>query len=422
MTTTGAMVCLLLGIASGCVVPPAVLPSMCGDGFVSESAREECDDQGMSSTCDIDCTLAVCGDGMVNAMAGEECDTAGSSASCDADCTVARCGDGTVNAGAGEACDDANAVSGDGCNADCRTGGACGNATLDTGEACDDGNTAAGDGCSADCRLESCGNGMLEPGETCDHGGVSTATCDSDCTPVTCGDGLVNPAAGEQCDDAGMSATCDHDCTPSGCGDGLVNTIAGEECDTAGNSDTCDDDCTIARCGDGVLNPEAGEQCDDGNQENGDGCSSVCLLECGNGVLDLGEDVDPAPGPFPSVPADALTCRYDFSSIAQLYCIDACGNWGGGDGCQQEDADVLCKLRMDNHASTAISFTVGDATAAPGICCPPPLLEDPTQAGCVPLGVLDDRGVAVPVSVHETDLLNSHGPGEVVTDVVCTDP
>jgi cysteine-rich repeat protein len=475
-----------LFVLGGCIAPPAVLPSFCGDGIVYESAGEECDDQGASTTCDIDCTLAVCGDGEVNAMAGEECDTAGSSASCDDDCTVARCGDGLVNPAAGESCDDGNVVAGDGCNADCRPSGICGNGTLDTGEACDDGNVTGGDSCSTSCRLESCGNGTLEPGESCDHGGVPTATCDSDCTPVTCGDGVINSMAGETCDDAGMSATCNHDCTPAACGDGVANAAAGEECDTGGSSASCDHDCTIARCGDGVINATAGEtcdasgvstpscdrdctapacgddfvnaaageecdtasestlcdadctaawcgdgmvnamageECDDGNRVDSDGCSACLVqLDCGNGILNPGEDMDPPPGPSLSVPVDAQTCRYDFTSISQLYCIDACGNWGGGDGCQQEDADALCKLRMDNPASTAISFTIGEATAAPGICCPPPLLEDPAQAGCVPLGVLADRGVAIAVSVHEADLLSTHGPGQVVTEVICTDP
>ncbi len=138
-------------------------------------------------------------------------DTEGGSALCDEDCTIARCGDGQVNAAAAESCDDGNFVAGDGCNADCRTNGACGNGTLDTGEACDDGNTTDGDGCSASCQLESC-NGTIEPGEACDDG-TSTPMCDSDCTPATCGDRMINPQ-GEQCDDAGMSATCDHDCTP----------------------------------------------------------------------------------------------------------------------------------------------------------------------------------------------------------------
>ena len=32
-------------------------------------------------------------------------------------------------------------------------------------------------------------------------------------------------------------------------------------------------------CGDGDVDTEFGEQCDDGNQDDGDGCSSGCLTE-----------------------------------------------------------------------------------------------------------------------------------------------
>ena len=332
----GAMACLLLlCVASGCIGPPAVLPSMCGDGFLNENAGEECDDKGTSATCDIDCTQAVCGDGMVNALAGEECDTEGSSSSCDEDCTIARCGDGTVNSVAGETCDDGNVLAGDGCHADCRMHGVCGNGRLDTGEVCDDGNTTDGDGCSASCQLESCGNGTLEPGETCDHAGASTVTCDSDCTPVTCGDGVVNSMADEQCDDAGMSAMCDHDCTPRACGDGVANAAAGEECDTGGNSVTCDHDCTITRCGDGLTNTAAGETCDASGVDT-TWCDRDCTAAaCGDGFVNAaaGEQCDTA---GESVLCDAgCTATWcgdgEVNAMAGEECED--GNQVDDDGC-----------------------------------------------------------------------------------------
>jgi cysteine-rich repeat protein len=301
-----------------------------------------------------------------------------------------RCGDGVVDSG--EQCDDGNNVGGDGCSATCQRE-ECGNGILDPGEVCDDGNTVSGDGCDADCRgTGGCGNGILDPGEECDEGGVNTATCNADCTVSACGDGFVNPAAGEQCDDG--------------------NTEGGDGCSAT---------CRREECGNGILDP--GEACDDGNLIDGDGCSSTCAeeLTCGNGSLDAGEEVDPPPGPATSVPADDRTCRYDFSGISQIYCAGTCGNWGGGDGCQQEDADVLCKLKTDNPNSTAISFKTGGSLAAPGICCPPPTLDDPRLLDCVPLGVLEDRGVQTPVAVHDTDLLSTHGSGQVVFDVVCTE-
>lgn len=40
----------------------------------------------------------------------------------------------------------------------------------------------------------------------------------------------------------------------------------------------CRADCTPARCGDGITDTPL-EICDDGNNTNGDGCSSMCGLE-----------------------------------------------------------------------------------------------------------------------------------------------
>lgn len=37
-------------------------------------------------------------------------------------------------------------------------------------------------------------------------------------------------------------------------------------------------------CGNKIVEP--GEECDDGNFIDGDGCSSVCRVECGNGLLE----------------------------------------------------------------------------------------------------------------------------------------
>jgi cysteine-rich repeat protein len=353
MAKMSAMACLLLCVASGCVMPPAVLPSICGDGFVNENAGEECDDKGTSMTCDIDCTQAVCGDGMVNALAGEECDTEGSSAVCDEDCTIARCGDGTVNDSAGESCDDGNAVSGDGCNADCRTNGFCGDGTLDTGEVCDDGNTTTGDGCSASCQLESCGNGTLEPGETCDDHGTPTETCDSDCTLAECGDGMLNLIAGEQCDHAGMSATCDPDCTLAECGDGVANTVAGEECDTEGNSATCDQDCTAAWCGDGVLNTAAGETCDAGGVDTMS-CDRDCTAaECGDGFVNTtaGEQCDTA--------GESALCDPDCTAA---WCGDGEVNAMAGEECDdgnQVDGDGCSACLLDNPGTTLWSHRFG---------------------------------------------------------------
>lgn len=128
-----------------------------------------------------------------------------------------------------------------------------------------------------------CGDGNVGGNEACDDAGES-ATCNADCSAAACGDFSINVTAGEDCDE-GASETmfCDIDCTFPLCGDGLLNTTAGEDCDDGGESAACDSDCTVAVCGDGLLNVSAGEACEDGNTNNGDGCSSTCQFEGGQG-------------------------------------------------------------------------------------------------------------------------------------------
>jgi cysteine-rich repeat protein len=238
----------------------------------------------------------------------------------------------------------------------CQVAAFCGDGHPDPGEACDDGNTANGDGCDNNCTLPGCGNRIVDAGEECDDGNaINGDACDVNCTVPRCGNRIVDP---------------------------------NEDCDTAGAATAaCDADCTVPSCGDGQLN------------------------------LAAGEEADPAPGPSRAVPVNDQTCRFDFSGINQLFCAGTCGTWGGGNGCQQADADAFCKLKTGDPISVATSFTVGNATATPGICCPS---VDPATTGCTPLGTFDDRGVALLVSVHETSLSSTHGPGQVITNVICS--
>ncbi|MBU2104347.1 MAG: hypothetical protein KKF67_01030 [Nanoarchaeota archaeon] len=110
-----------------------------------------------------------------------------------------------------------------------------------------------------------CGNGILEIGETCDSNSIicsilgysGTQLCNSQCngwnlcvTTQYCGDEVIN--GNESCDD------------------GMNN----------GNYGYCKTDCTGvgSSCGDGILNLNY-ENCDDGNNLNGDRCSSTCKIE-----------------------------------------------------------------------------------------------------------------------------------------------
>ncbi|HYC23921.1 MAG TPA: DUF4215 domain-containing protein, partial [Candidatus Bathyarchaeia archaeon] len=95
------------------------------------------------------------------------------------------CGDGAVTPSSGEQCDDGNLVDGDGCDSNCTPTG-CGNGIVTAGETCDDGNLIDGDGCDSNCTPTGCGNGIVTAGETCDDG-VANGTdhcCTSDCALI----------------------------------------------------------------------------------------------------------------------------------------------------------------------------------------------------------------------------------------------
>lgn len=188
--------------------------------------------------------------------------------------------------------------------------------------------------------------------------------------------------------------------------------------------------CAAPICGDGVVN-QGTETCDNGTNNSDvtpDACRTNCQpVSCGDDVVDTGEEADPA-SPSTSVPLNPTTCRYDFSAIRQLSCDSACGTtWNGIFDCQQADADVLCKLITGNPASTVVnasSYTIEAVLAAPGICCPPPTAA-PGTFGCVHLGRMTGRGVNVEVSVHDTNMSDTHGAGPAVTvssAAACTNP
>lgn len=62
----------------------------------------------------------------------------------------------------------------------------CGNGVVEAGEECDDGNAISGDGCNNDCRLPRlprCGDGIIDPGEQCD-GMAGEQPCGPNCMVV----------------------------------------------------------------------------------------------------------------------------------------------------------------------------------------------------------------------------------------------
>jgi len=295
------------------------------------------------------------------------------------------CGNYVVNPG--EECDDGNNIDHDGCSATCQVEGFCGNSVVEPGEECDDGNFTEGDGCTAECQTEvGCGNGRLEVGEQCDDDNLTdgdgcSALCTDEVPGALCGNGIHE--VGELCDDGNTAGGdgCGVDCKrEDGCGDGVVqppelcddgNTINGDGCgDTcrvefvcgngyceSENYETCylcPSDC-CPDCGDGVL--DEGEECDDGNNDNGDGCDKGCGdevpgAECGNGIWEAGEECDDHNTTIHDGCSD--TCEVEFECGDQICeenmgencerCRqDCCPNCGNGvyEPTEGEKCDVL---------------------------------------------------------------------------------
>lgn len=231
---------------------------------------------------------------------------------------------------------------------------ACGDGVVDPGEDCDDGNAIDDDGCNTDCR--SCGNGTCDEGETPEN-------CSQDCG---CGDGIVQ--AGEECDDGnaieddGCTTQCracgndicdpgenanscpEDGCVPE-CGNGVVEE--GEQCDDGNtqDGDSCPADCGVASvCGDGKVT--GNEVCDDGNTMDGDSCPADCGL-CGNGICD--------PGETPEMCADCAMCMNGVVEAGEA-CDD--GNAIDDDACTNECAlndapiDRLTGADLGDNCST----------------------------------------------------------------------
>ena len=187
----------------------------------------------------------------------------------------------------------------------------CGNNIIDIGEQCD-----GGDGCSSLCRTETalvllpaCGNNKLETGEECDDGNlVNGDWCSSVCKielPI-----LLPPPP------------------TSVCGNGKLET--GEQCDDGSETISCDNNCTFTICGDRTVNATANEKCDDGNTEDGDGCSSTCIVEEKEPILTT--DAKKCTSNYDACNIDDNACSQEEPICLEGKCIECDDNQNNIDG------------------------------------------------------------------------------------------
>jgi cysteine-rich repeat protein len=225
-------------------------------------------------------------------------------------------------------CDDGNVCTDDVCN----ELGAC--VRTPNTEPCDDGRfCTAVDVCSAGLCV---GTGSpCEEGENCNEGTdecadcLSAADCDDDdpCSVESCADGACGYADAADGTDCADGTFCDgvETCQAGAC------VAPGNPCDPVTERCVEAEAACVLLCGNGLL--DAGEECDDGNGDDGDGCSSGCEIEAG---WDCPEELGP-PSQCTS------TCGDGVKAVGAETCDD--GGLEDGDGCDAEcqlEAGWMC--------------------------------------------------------------------------------
>jgi len=130
--------------------------------------------------------------------------------------------------------------------------------------------------CNATCAVDAdCDDQNENTTDTCN---LTTCLCEN--TPHTCGNGVIQGE--EQCDNGAQNGqvctpACESQCSYCSATCALV-TLNGSTCGRGGDGGGGGGGGGhVVRCGDGIR--ELDEQCDDGNNIDGDGCSSTCRIE-----------------------------------------------------------------------------------------------------------------------------------------------
>ena len=141
------------------------------------------------------------------------------------------------------------------------------------------------------------------------------------------------------------------------CGDGT--TQFPEQCDDGNdaNGDGCTTTCQLEFCGDGTVNNSGTEQCDDGNDMSGDGCSSTCHTEfCGDGTVNNNGTEQCDDGNSVNGDGCDSSCQNEFCGDGTVnnngteQCDD--GNDVSGDGCNGSCQNEFCGDGIVNNDGT----------------------------------------------------------------------
>lgn len=159
-----------------------------------------------------------------------------------------------------------------------------------------------------------------------------------------CGNGELE--GHEECDDGNEENTdgCTNLCLLPVCGDGFQQP--GEECDDGNRiaHDSCTNDCRAPRCGDGMV--QEGEECDDANVDDTDYCLSSCKkASCGDGFVQVGVEA----------------CD-DGNDVETDSCLNTCALASCGDGVTQsgEECDDGNNSNADGCLNRCLLATCGD--------------------------------------------------------------